>query len=154
MRGRFLIGSIVAIAVAVAALAPARSAQAWGTEVSATYACVYGKVTVTLVWSGTSPYAAGQYVEMSYTDNGWKPATTTSVGPFRPEINTMSWDGLLPITEHFLRFTEQYPDGSWDSSLTFKFVTPGCGSDGFTVTEYGSTIPQTAQPTSTPTTGQ
>ena len=133
MRGFGLLSSIVALAIAAMAFAPASPTEAWGTQVSVTFGCHYGEVTATLTWSGNSHYANGQWVEMSYTDNGWKPYTTTSVGPFHPKVNTMSWDGLLPNTRHFLRFNQQFADGSWDPSLTFRFDTPGCTADGFTV---------------------
>ena len=134
MRGRILIGWIAALLIGAIATLPAGSAQAWGTLVVADYSCSYGKVTATLVWSGNSPYATGQYVQMSYTDNGWQPHTTTTAEPYQPSVNTMAWDGLQPSTRHFLRFTQQFPDGSWDASLTFRFDTPSCGADGFTPT--------------------
>ena len=133
MRGLGLFGSLLAIVIASMAFAPASPAQAWGTQVIGSFSCSYGKVTFTLTWTGNSPNATGQWVEMSYTDNGWKPQTTTSVGPFHPTINTMSWDGLAPNTRHFLRFNQHFADGSWDPSLTFRFDTPGCSADGFTV---------------------
>ena len=132
MRGIVLLATIAAIVVA--ALAPVSRADAWGTLVSAQYSCYYGKVTLTMTWFGNDWYAAGQYVEMSYTDNGWKRHTTTTVGPLSPKVNTFSWDGLAPLTRHFLRFTQQYADGSWDASHTFRLDTPWCGADGFTVT--------------------
>jgi hypothetical protein len=134
MRRISLIALAAALVLGIVALAPTPRADAWGSVVTATYTCYYGSVTMTMTWYGNSPYAAGQYVEMSYTDNGWKPETTTSVGPFSPKVHTMSWDGLAPLTRHFLRFTQQYPDGSWDASRTFRFDTPYCGADGFTVT--------------------
>jgi hypothetical protein len=135
MRGLGLLGSLFAIVIAFSAIAPSASAyeHKWGTLVIGGFSCHYGKVTITMTWSGNSPYAAGQYVQMSYNDNGWKPYTTTTVGPFKPKINTMSWDGLKPNTRHFLRFNQQFADGSWDPSLTFRFDTPGCSADGFTV---------------------
>lgn len=130
MRVIGLLSSVVALVIGTMALLPASSAEAWGTQVVASYSCDYGKITMTLTWSGNSPSAVGQYVQMSYTDNGWRPNTTTTVGPFHPSVNTMTWDGLAQGTRHFLRFTQQFPDGSWDPSLTFRFDTPWCDANG------------------------
>jgi hypothetical protein len=133
MRGLRIFGLVAALMIGAAVAMPASAANSWGTLVYAGFSCQYGKVTVTLQWTGNSPYATGQWVEMSYTDNGWQPHTTTSVGPLKPKINTFSSDGLLPNTRHFLRFNQQFADGSFDPSLTFRFDTPGCTSDGFSV---------------------
>ena len=133
MRGLRILGLLAALIIGAAAVMPASTANAWGTLVYAGFSCHYGKVTVTLQWTGQSPYNVGQWVEMSYTDDGWTPHNTTSVGPLKPQHNTFSWDGLLPNTRHFLRFNQQFSDGSYDPSLTFRFDTPGCTSDGFGV---------------------
>ena len=134
MRPFTLLAWLTALVIGMLALQPASSAKAWDSQVIVTYSCHYGHVTANLGWSGAHPYAYVQYVEMSYVENGWQPHTTTSVGPFHPSVTAMSWDGLAQSTRHFLRFTQQFPDGSWDSSLTYRFDTPSCGAEGFTVT--------------------
>ncbi len=141
MRGLKLFALAAAVVLGVTAMAPGgKTAEAWGpqnnwgTLVIANYSCSYGKVSATLQWTGNSPYAYVQAVHLSYYDNGFRPWTYTSSDAISPYSNTLTWYDLNPGTRHFMRIVEWYSDGSYDSSLTFRFDTPWCGADGFTPT--------------------
>jgi hypothetical protein len=169
MRGLKLFALAAAVVLGVSAILPSGTpAEAsgprpqWGTLVIANYSCSYGRVSVTLNWTGNSPDAYVQAVHLSYYDNGWRPWTYTSSDAISPYSNMLTWYELNPGQRHYMRVLEWYSDGSYDSSLTFRFDTPWCGADGFTPT-WLSFVPQpgsalspgytTGEPQDAPATG-
>jgi len=83
-----------------------------------------GRVRLNINWTS---YGLGpQWVDLSVFNNGFIFGTFLGWGPLSPYTNSLSWDGLLPNTQHFLRVNALTPYG-WTASQTVTIFTQSCG---------------------------
>ena len=86
-------------------------------------ATIPGRTTMTAQWQPGDPGI--QWVDLSLSNNGFRPWTFLNYGPLAPTADSIVWDGLLEDSAHFLRVNTLTPAG-WRSSGTVSFRTPRC----------------------------
>jgi hypothetical protein len=90
--------------------------------------CSANGVIVTFSWTGTSPDATEQWLDISLFNNAWQPGTFLGAGPLSASATSQVWDGLIPNTTHYVRIHQKLSNGAWDPSATYYFQTADCGS--------------------------
>jgi hypothetical protein len=85
-----------------------------------------GTVRINLAWEVNT--AGTQFVDLSLQNNGFAPNTFVGLGPFAANVETLTWDGILPGLTHYLRVNTLL-NNSWVPSDTLVFTTrTGCAS--------------------------
>jgi hypothetical protein len=123
---KFLLATVAAAALLLG--------LAWQTTASAAVNSLYltqsclpdGSVRVKFDWSGNDPSAIQQWLDLSLFDNGWQWGTFLGAGPMPASQQSLSWDGLIPNTTHFVRLNQELTPGTWDPSLTYYWTTLNC----------------------------
>lgn len=128
MVGIRLVVFALALTVVFTITSSTHGAEAGGQQIYISQTCERGSVTMTFSWTGADSTAIQQWFDLSLFDNGWQWGTFLGAGPFAPGNMSFQWKGLIPAATHFIRVNQQLPDGSWDPSLTFYFVTVSCGT--------------------------
>jgi hypothetical protein len=78
------------------------------------------------VYIGWTTYGLGpQFLDLSQIDNGFQPGTFGTHGPVAPTVNSISWVGIAPATNFYLRVNTQTA-GGWAPSATIGFSTRTC----------------------------
>jgi hypothetical protein len=85
-----------------------------------------GTVRVNISWEVNN--AGTQFVDLSLQNNGFAPNTFVGLGPFAANVETLTWDGILPGLTHYLR-VNTFVDNIWIPSDTLVFTTrTGCAN--------------------------
>jgi len=83
-----------------------------------------GTVVATFHWQ---PSGKGdQWLDISFSDS-FAPGTFIGLGPFPPEANSFTWDGLVLAKMHHFRINTLTPQG-WETSQTAPFFSGRCSS--------------------------
>jgi hypothetical protein len=109
---------------------PATVSEAGNQQLSLDMQCSSQGVSVFFSWTGASPDASEQWVDLSLHNNGWQQGTFLGAGPLAPSAASHTWDGLISNAVHFVRINQLLPNGAWDSSATFYFQTIDCPGGG------------------------
>ncbi len=162
-------------------LLTARGAAAAPGGMNLVQACrLDGMVDVGFRWTGVSAGANMQFLDVSFSDNGWAEGTYSSVGPMEGSIRATAAGGFIQKTTYFARVNQRMSDGTWQPSPTYQFSAVDCSdpanwlsnkssSSGSTpktgpkpqpdplsippTSETNSTPPQSATETPTPSAG-
>jgi hypothetical protein len=133
----------LAFVAAFAIQSGAPTTEAGNQQLSVEQQCSAQGVTAFFSWTGVSPDATEQWVDLSLHHNGWQGGTYLGWGPLAPSTTALTWDGLVPNAIHYVRTNQQLPNGAWDSSATFYFQTMDCAGGG------GSAAAASSEPSST-----
>ena len=88
--------------------------------------CKDGRASVSLMWSGGSPNARQQWVDLSTQLNYWVPGTFSGAGPFEANVSSYDWTGLASKSRYYLRVNQLLQNNSWDASETYYIDTIDC----------------------------
>jgi hypothetical protein len=88
--------------------------------------CKDGRASVSLIWSGGSPNARQQWVDVSAQNNGWLPGTFSGAGPFTADVSQYEWTGLASKARYYVRVNQLLPSNLWDASQTYFIDTIDC----------------------------
>ena len=88
--------------------------------------CSAHGVIAFFTWSGASPAATEQWLDLSLFNNEWQPGSFLGGGPMAATTTAHTWDGLIPNTVHYVRLNQKLSDGAWDPSATYYFQTLDC----------------------------
>ena len=88
--------------------------------------CKDGRASVSLIWSGGSPNARQQWVDLSTQLNYWVPGTFSGAGPFEANVSSYDWTGLASKSRYYVRVNQLLPNNSWDASETYYIDTIDC----------------------------
>ncbi len=84
-----------------------------------------GTVRVQFSWAGNNTGASQQWLDLSLYNNNWQWGTFLGAGPMAGSQTSLTWDGLIPNSTHFVRVNQQVGN-NWDPSPTFYFQTINC----------------------------
>jgi hypothetical protein len=82
-----------------------------------------GRVRLVFGWNG--PQMGSIWADLSITDNRFMPGMFASEGNIPAQMTSMTWDGLMPGQQHFLRLNN-YANGGWFPSSVATFTTRTC----------------------------
>jgi hypothetical protein len=85
-----------------------------------------GSVRVKFDWGGNDPSARQQWLDLSLYDNGWIWGTFLGSSPMPANQHSLTWDGLISGTTHFVRINQELAPGVWDPSPTYYWTTLRC----------------------------
>jgi hypothetical protein len=123
---RFLLASAVGAALLLG-IAWQSTASAAVNSLFLTQSCLPdGSVRVKFDWNGNDPTAVQQWLDLSLFDNGWQWGTFLGSGPMPASQRSLTWDGLISNTTHFVRVNQELTPGAWDPSPTYYWTTPAC----------------------------
>ena len=88
--------------------------------------CKDGRASVSLMWSGGSPNARQQWVDLSAQLNYWVPGTFSGAGPFEANVSSYDWTGLASRSRYYVRVNQLLQNNSWDASETYYIDTIDC----------------------------
>jgi len=88
--------------------------------------CKDGRASVSLMWSGGSPNARQQWVDLSTQLNYWVPGTFSGSGPFAADVASYDWTGLASKSRYYVRVNQLLQNNSWDPSETYYIDTIDC----------------------------
>ena len=105
---------------------PATPAQAYpGSEgISVAGGCnPDGTLSILIKW--TAYNTGSQWLDFSLYNNGFAPSTFVGFGPVGPNVNFVTWTGILNSTTYYLRLNTQTAT-AWYPSETVSFTTTPC----------------------------
>src|SRR4051812_29553762 len=82
-----------------------------------------GTLSVMITW--TAYNTGAQWLDLSLYNNGFAPGTFVGFGPVGPNVNFVTWTGILNNTTYYLRMNTQ-TSTAWYPSETISFTTSPC----------------------------
>ena len=130
VRLRFAVLTFVAVlALGAGLIVPhlrAATSEAAVSRLQYIMGCKDGRVVVYFTWSGGSPTARQQWVDVSTQLNYWVPGTFSGAGPFEANVSSYDWSGLTSKSRYYVRVNQLMQNNSWDASETYYIDTIDC----------------------------
>lgn len=101
----------------------AEAAPASGITIVSQQCISADRVSMTFSW--TSSGDGQQWLDLSIFNNGFAPNTFVGLGPLAAGANSVTWDGILAGTTHYLRVNTRV-GSTWQPSSTVFFTTQSC----------------------------